>query len=80
MRNPDFVVPAGPLTEGAQLSRGERGTWALVPPHQRVREYRDHSSTVVSADWREDVRAVVRAHLADFVANQCVHRTRQCQG
>ena len=28
--------------------------------------------TVVADDWREDVRAVVRAHLADFVASQCL--------
>lgn len=53
------------------MSSGERGMWALVSPHQRMREYRGHTSAVVPAHWRNEVRAVVRAHLTEFVASQC---------
>jgi geranylgeranyl diphosphate synthase, type I len=66
------AMPAVALPDETQLSNGERGIRALIPPHQRMREYRGRAATVVANDWREDVRAVVRAHLADFVANQCL--------
>jgi geranylgeranyl diphosphate synthase type I len=36
-----------------------------------MREYRSHSGAGVRANWRADVRAVVRARLIEFVANQC---------
>ena len=36
-----------------------------------MREYRGHTSVVVPAHWRNEVRAVVRAHLTEFVASQC---------
>ena len=55
-----------------QLTSGDRMAPALVPQHQRTREHRNHSLTVVPASLRADIRDLVRAHLADFVANQCV--------
>ena len=66
------AMPAVALPDETQLNSGERGIHALIPPHQRMREHRGRAPTVVADDWREDVRAVVRAHLADFVANQCL--------
>ncbi len=66
------AMPAVAPPDETQLNSGERGIRALIPPHQRMREYRGRAATVVADDWREDVRAVVRAHLADFVANQCL--------
>lgn len=61
----------GHYTKGPQLSSGDCGMWALFSPHQRMREYRGHTSVVVPAHWRNEVRAVVRAHLTEFVASQC---------
>lgn len=55
-----------------QLTSGDRMAPALVPQHQRTREHRNHSLTVVPTSLRADIRDLVRAHLADFVANQCV--------
>ena len=55
-----------------QLTSGDRMAPALVPPHQRTREHRNQSLTVVPASLRADIRDLVRAHLTDFVANQCL--------
>lgn len=60
------------LLDETQLNSGEGGIHALIPPLQRMREHRGRAATVVADDWREDVRAAVRAHLADFVASQCL--------
>jgi geranylgeranyl diphosphate synthase type I len=53
------------------LSSSDGGTRALVPPYRHVREYRGQPGTGVLSHWREDVRARVRGHLTEFVANQC---------
>ena len=66
------AMPAVALPDETQLNSGERGIHALIPPLQRMREHRGRAPTVVADDWRKDVRAVVRAHLADFVASQCL--------
>lgn len=52
------------------MNSADRAMRALVPPHQRPREYRSFR-TGVSADWRAEVRTIVRAHLTEFVAIQC---------
>ncbi|MCV7329405.1 polyprenyl synthetase family protein [Mycobacterium cookii] len=43
----------------------------MAPPHRRKREYRSYSGTGGRSHWRADVRAAVRTHLIEFVANQC---------
>ncbi len=58
-----------------QLSRGERGARACVPPQQRIHEHRTNAITAkiaVPGRWRGDIRAEVRAHLTQFVADQCL--------
>jgi geranylgeranyl diphosphate synthase type I len=54
-----------------QFSSGDHGASALVPSRPRTREHRSHS-IVARANWREDIRGEVRAHLTEFVANQCL--------
>ncbi len=53
------------------MSSDDGGTRALVPPQRRLRDYRSRPGTGVLTHWREDVRARVRGHLTEFVANQC---------
>jgi geranylgeranyl diphosphate synthase, type I len=66
-----LAMPAVAPTEETPLSDGERGMRARVSPRQLLRGY-GHPAAVVPDDWREDVRAVVRTHLAEFVAGQCL--------
>jgi hypothetical protein len=57
---------------GATLKGGDHGTWALSPARRQSRELRERRRLTSPVDWRDDVRARVRGHLSEFVAQQCL--------
>jgi geranylgeranyl diphosphate synthase, type I len=53
------------------MSSGDGAVQTFFPLDQHLHEYRGQSRTGPATDWRAAVRAVVRAHLVDFVSNRC---------
>ena len=53
------------------MNGGDGRTGALTTPYRRTRSYRGRSGVGVAGQWRDEVRATVRAHLSQFVAAQC---------
>ncbi|MDT5315828.1 MAG: geranylgeranyl diphosphate synthase, type [Mycobacterium sp.] len=54
------------------MNGGDHGTWALSSARRQSRELRERRCLTSPVDWRDDVRARVRGHLSEFVAQQCL--------